>query len=109
MRKTEMKKAYFYPIKDFDGKLLDLMNVLSYVHVGDKLVLNRVDTFIGRADRDEYINVARAKDLSAPGAVFRYASFVQEQEMYLDIYLDCYHRNLKGKIYTEKGSFYIQT
>ena len=27
---------------------------LSYVHVGDKLVLNRVDTFIGRADRDEY-------------------------------------------------------
>ena len=107
MRKTEMKKAYFYPIKDNDGKQLDLMNVLSYVYVGDKLVLDQVDTFIGRSDRDEYVSVARAKDLSAPGTIFRYASYVQEQEMYLDIYLDCYHKNLNGKIYTDKGTYYI--
>lgn len=82
------------------------MNVMFYVHVGNKLVLNRMDTFIGRADRE---NAVQAKDLSALGAIFRYASFVQEQKMYLDIYLDCYHRNLKGKIYTEKGSFYVRT
>ena len=29
MRKTENKKAYFYPIKDFDGSPLDLMNMDS--------------------------------------------------------------------------------
>lgn len=30
---------------------------------------------------------------------------MQEKELCLDIYLDCYHRNLKGKISAEKGPF----
>ena len=109
MRKTETKKAYFYPIKDLDGQPLDLMNVLSYVRDTDgKLVLDRVDTFIGRSDRDEFEKVAHTGDLSKPGTIFRYASYVQEQESFLRIYLQIYHDNLKGKVYTEKGSYYVQ-
>ena len=107
MRKTETKKAYFYPIKDFDGSPLDLMNVLSYVAVDGKLVLDRVDTFIGRSDRDEFEKVAHTGDLSKPGTIFRYASYVQEQERFLRVYLQCYHDNLKGKVYTEKGAYYV--
>ena len=108
MRKTETKKAYFYPIKDVDGSSLDLMNVLSYVKDLDgKLVLDRVDAFIGRSDRDEFEKVAHTEGLSAPGVIFRYASYVQEQEMFLDIYLQIYHDNLKGKVYTETGAYYV--
>ncbi len=108
MRKTETKKAYFYPIKDLDGAPLDLMNVLSYVKDSDgKRVLDRVDTFIGRSDRDEFEKVAHTEDLSKPGVIFRYASYVQEQERFLKIYLQCYHNNLKGKAYTEKGAYYV--
>ncbi len=107
MRKTETKKAYFYPIKDLDGSSLDLMNVLSYIRDAEgKLVLDRVDTFIGRSDRDEFEKVAHTGELSKPGTIFRYASYVQEQERFLRIYLQCYHDNLKGKVYTEKGVYY---
>lgn len=108
MRKTEAKKAYFYPTKDLDGSPLDLMNVLSYVKDSDgKRVLDRVDTFIGRSDRDEFVKVAYTEDLSKPGVIFRYTSYVQEQERLLRIYLQCYHDNLKGKMYTEKGAYYV--
>ena len=107
MRKLETKKAYFYPIKDRDGSPLELMNVLTYVKNDGKDVLDRVDTFIGRSDRDEFTKVAHTEKLSRPGTIFRYASYVQEQEMYLSIYLDCYHTNLKGKVYTEKGAYYV--
>lgn len=108
MRKLESKKAYFYPIKDFDGQPLELMNVLTYVKDAEgKLVLDRVDTFIGRSDRDEFTKVAHTEKLSNPGTIFRYASYVQEQERFLNIYLDCYHTNLKGKVYTEKGAYYV--
>ena len=108
MRKLESKKAYFYPIKDSDGQPLELMNVLTYVNNADsKLVLDRVDTFIGRSDRDEFTKVARTEKLSSPGTIFRYASYVQEQEMFLNIYLDCYHTNLKGKVYTDTGAYYV--
>ncbi len=109
MRKTETRKAYFYPIRDLDGSPLELMNVLSYIRDADgKLVLDRVDTFIGRSDRDEFENVARTCNLSRPGTVFRYASYVQEQERFLQIYLQCYHDNLKRKVYTAQGAFYVQ-
>ena len=108
MRKTESKKAYFYPIKDFDGSPLDLMNILTYISADDgELVLDRVDTFIGRSDRDEFEKVAHTGDLSKPGTIFRYASYVREQERFLQVYLQCYHGNLKGKVYTEKGAYYV--
>ena len=108
MRKIQTKKAYFYPIKDFDGSPLELMNVLSYVQGSDgKLELDRVDTFIGRSERDEYEKVAHTEGLSKPGTIFRYASYVQEQELFLKIYLQCYHDNLRGKAYTENGSHYV--
>lgn len=73
------------------------MNVLVYVPGNDAgstdLVLDRVDTFIGRHDLFEYIKVGGTKDLSSPGAVFRYASYVQKQESMLPYYLQCYHKN----------------
>ena len=116
------KKVYIYPIKDTDGTPLDLINVLTHVlstgvsNAGDerkaggeaqKLLLDRVDTFIGRHDRGEYIKVGSTENLSAPGVIFRYASYVREQEALLGYYLDCYHENLKGLVYTEKGSYYL--
>ena len=62
----------------------------------NKPVLDRVDTFIGRNDRGEYIKVESTENLSAPGVIFRYASYVREQEALLGYYLDCYHENLGG-------------
>lgn len=125
MKQSQTKKVYIYPIKDTDGTPLDLINVLTHVlsagvsNAGseldnssrradaNKLVLDRVDTFIGRNDRGEYIKVGSTENLSAPGVIFRYASYVREQEALLGYYLDCYHENLKGLVYTEKGSYYL--
>ena len=73
-----------------------------------KLILDRVDTFIGRHDRGEYIKVGSTENLSAPGVIFRYASYVREQEALLGYYLQCYHENLKGLVYTEKGAYYTR-
>ena len=57
-------------------------------------MLDRVDTFIGRNDRGEYVKVGSTENVSAPGAIFRYASYVGEQERQLGYYLVCYHQNL---------------
>ena len=125
MNQSQTKKVYIYPIKDTDGTPLDLINVLTHVlstgvssassaldnssrrAEAQKLILDRVDTFIGRHDRGEYIKVGSTENLSAPGVIFRYASYVREQEALLGYYLDCYHENLKGLVYTEKGSYYL--
>ena len=125
MNQSQTKKVYIYPIKDTDGTPLDLINVLTHVlstgvsNAGgelnnssrraetNKLILYRVDTFIGRNDRGEYIKVGSTENLSAPGVIFRYASYMREQEGLLGYYLDCYHENLKGLVYTEKGSYYL--
>ena len=109
MKQSQTKKVYIYPIKDKDGTPLDLINVLTPVpdHSTGSLVLDRVDTFIGRNDRGEYIKVGSTENLSAPGVIFRYASYVREQEALLGYYLDCYHENLGGLVYTEKGAYYL--
>lgn len=125
MKQSQTKKVYIYPIKDTDGTPLNLINVLTHVlSTGaasasseldnssrraetQKLILDRVDTFIGRHDRGEYIKVGSTENLSAPGVIFRYASYVREQEALLGYYLDCYHENLHGLVYTEKGSYYL--
>ena len=45
MRQSTTKKTYIYQIKDTDGKLLDLINVLTYIKSDDgKDKLDRVDT-----------------------------------------------------------------
>ena len=126
MNQSQTKKVYIYPIKDTDGTSLDLINVLTHVlsagvsNAGgelisssrraktEKLILDRVDTFIGRHDRGEYIKVGSTENLSAPGVIFRYASYVREQEALLGYYLQCYHENLKGLVYTEKGPYYTR-
>jgi len=81
MKQSQTKKVYIYPIKDTDGTPLNLINVLTHVlstgvsNAGGerkvageagKLVLDRVDTFIGRNDRGEYIKVGSTENLSAP-------------------------------------------
>jgi hypothetical protein len=94
MNQSQTKKVYIYPIKDTNGTPLDLINVLTHVLASgaasasnaldnssgraktEKLVLDRVDTFIGRNDRGEYIKVGSTENLSAPGVIFRYASYV---------------------------------
>ena len=38
--------------------------------------------------------VGETKNLSSPGVIFRYASYVREQEGLLSYYLQCYHKNL---------------
>jgi len=124
MKQSQTKKVYIYPIKDTDGTPLDLINVLTHVSStgaasasnaldsvsrsgAEKLVLDRVDTFIGHTNRGEYVKVGSTENLSAPGVIFRYASYVREQEQLLGYYLDCYHENLHGLVYTEKGSYYL--
>ena len=108
MKQSQTKKVYIYPIKDKDGTPLDLINVLTHIpdHSTGSLVLDRVDTFIGRNDRGEYIKVGSTENLSAPGVIFRYASYVREQEALLGYYLQFYHENLKGLVYTENGAYY---
>ena len=104
MKQSQTKKVYIYPIKDTDGTPLDLINVLTHVSstgaasASGELEnfsrrakterLDRVDTFIEHNNRIEYIKVGR-------GVIFRYASYVREQEALLGYYLDCYHENLK--------------
>ena len=124
MKQSQTKKVYIYPIKDTDGTPLDLINVLTHVSStgvtnaggehdnlsrsgAEKLVLDRVDTFIGHTNRGEYIKVGSTENLSAPGVIFRYASYVREQEALLGYYLDCYHENLKGLVYTENGAYIL--
>ena len=97
MKQSQTKKVYIYPIKDTDGTPLDLIIVLTHVSStgvsnaggeldnlsrsgAEKPVLDRVDTFIGRHDRGEYIKVGSTENLSASGVIFRYASYVREQE-----------------------------
>ena len=109
MKQSQTKKVYIYPIKDTDGTPLDLINVLCYVQASScgassdevsdvKLQLDRVDSFIGRNDRGEYIKVGGTENLSAPGVIFRYASYVREQEMMIGYYLQFYHENLRGLV-----------
>lgn len=110
MKQSQTKKVYIYPIEDNDGTPLDLINVLIHVpdHSTGSLVLDRVDTFIGRNDRGEYVKVGGTENLSAPGVIFRYASYVREQEALLGYYLQCYHENLHGLVYTENGAYYTR-
>ena len=91
MKQSQTKKVYIYTIKDTDGTPLDLINVLTHVlsagvsNAGgelnsssrraktEKLVLDRVDTFIGDTNRGEYVKVGSTEGLSKPGVIFRYA------------------------------------
>ena len=102
MRKTTEKKVYVYDIQGEEGTPLELLNVQIFKDGK----LDHVTTFIGRYDRDEYIQVANAGDLSSPGAIFKYSSYVREQESMLPSYLDCYRHNLHGHVYSKDGGSY---
>ncbi len=123
MKQSQTKKVYIYTIKDTDGTPLDLINVLTHVQTpassasseldntsragAEKPILDRVATFIGHTNRGEYVKVGSTEGLSKPGVIFRYASYVREQEQLLGYYLDCYHKNLGGLVYTENGAYYL--
>ena len=102
MKHSAEKKVYVYDIQDEEGTPLELLNVQIFKNGK----LERVVTFIGRHDRDEYVQVANAQDLSSPGVIFKYSSYVREQESKLPIYLDCYRQNLHGHIYSKDGGSY---
>jgi hypothetical protein len=98
------KKAILYAITDTDGTPLDLMNIQSFKDG----VLDSVVTFIGKHDRDEYVQVAKVLDLSAPGTGFDYRSFVRQQACFLGQYLRAYHRALAGKVYRDGHATYVE-
>ncbi len=91
------KRAMIYAITDTDGTPLDLINIQSFKDGA----LDSVVTFIGRHDRDEYVKVSEALDLSAPGAVFNYSRFVRQLERFLDEHIRAYHNRLSGKVYKD--------
>ena len=95
------KKALIYAIKDTDGAPLDLMNIQSFKD-GE---LDSVITFIGRHDRDEYVQVAHALNLSTPE--FNYSRYVKQQERFLGEYIRIYHSNLAGKVYKDGHAAYV--
>ena len=104
MRKSTEKKVLIYDVKDEKGTPLELINVQIFKDGK----LDRVETFLGRHDRKEYVKVGTAKDLSAPGTIFSYSSYVRIQEGMMNYYLDAYRTNLKGLVYTENGgSYYV--
>lgn len=91
------KKAIIYAITDTDGTPLDLMNIQTFKGGAPDSVI----TFIGRHDRNAYVLVAEALDLSAPGTAFSYSRFVRQQERLLGEYIRVYHRKLSGMAYTD--------
>ena len=96
------KKVLVYAITDTSGAPLDLMNIQSFKN-GE---LDSVITFVGRHDRDEYVRVAEAMNLSAPGAVFNYSRYVRQQERILDKDIRIYHRKLAGNAYHDGRAVY---
>ena len=104
MKHSSDKKVYVYDIQDEEGTPLELLNIQIFKNGK----LDRVTTFIGRHDRDEYVQVANTQNLSSPGAVFKYSSYVREQEIMLPIYLDCYRINLHGHVYSKNGGSYYR-
>ena len=99
------KKAIIYAITDTDGAPLDLMNIQSFKDGA----LDSVITFIGRHDRDEYVKVADALNLSAPGTAFNYSRYVKQQERFLGEYIRVYHRILAGKAYRDGHAVYNES
>lgn len=96
------KKAIIYAITDSDGTPLDLVNIQSFKDGA----LDSVITFIGRHDRDEYVRVADAVNLSAPNTVFSYSRYVKQQERVLAEYIRVYHRIRAGKAYNDGHAVY---
>lgn len=96
------KKAIIYAITDSDGTPLDLINIQSFKDGA----LDSVITFIGRHDRNEYVRVADAVNLSAPNTVFSYSRYVKQQERILAEYIRVYHRYLAGKAYNDGHAVY---
>ncbi len=101
MRKSKTKTANIYDI----GDGLELINVCVKDPSTGKL--DRVNTFIGNHNRQEYLSVAGTKGLSEPGVIFSYSSYVREQEMLIPLYKQIYQDNLHGKVYMEDGRCYI--
>ena len=99
MTKNKLKKVDIYDI----GDGLELLNVCIKNEEGK---LEQIDTFVGNHDRQEYVSVGTAKELSDPGTVFSYASYVKMQKMNIKIYKEFYRDNLNGKVYTEDGGCY---
>ena len=83
--KANEKKVNIYEIHD-GSTVLDLINVLTYKDG----ILDRVDTFIGKHDRFEYLSVGRTQGLSKPGVVFNYSSYTRSIMDNISLYIEIY-------------------
>ena len=98
MKKSTTKAVHIYDI----GDDLELLNICTKNPENGKL--DRVDTFVGHHARMEYVSVGVTKNLSAPGVIFSYSSYVREQDMLIDMYKEIYESNLDGKVYDAAGN-----
>ena len=103
MKQSQTKKVYIYPIKDNDGTPLDLINVLTHVpdHSTGSNVLDRVDTFIGRNDRGEYIKAAPSSTKNKDGK--------RDPEMHQTKKGNQWYHGMKVHAGVDAGSGYVHT
>ena len=100
MKKSATKTVHIYDI----GDGLELLNVCT--KNPENGMIDRVNTFIGSHTRNEYVSVGRTEDLSIPGVIFSYSSYVREQDMLKNMYKDIYKSNIEaeGKVYDANGN-----
>lgn len=85
MQKEKNKTVYLYDI----GRGMTLMNILTK-NADDQL--DRVETYIG-VENYAFSEVGTVRDLASSGTVFRYSSYVREQEAMLDVYIEMFEKN----------------
>lgn len=86
---AKMKRVDYYDI----GNGLKLMNILSNNEDGK---LDRIDTYIG-TEEEGFSHVGYTQDLSQPGTIFSYSSYVRMMEFNLKMYMQIYDSNIRHR------------
>lgn len=84
---AKVKRVDYYDI----GNGLKLMNILTKNEDGE---LDRIDTYIG-TEKEGFSHVGVTQNLSQPGTIFSYSSYVLMMEYNLDMYLQIYEGNIR--------------
>lgn len=100
MQKIKGKTTYLYDI----GNGLTLMNILTKNAEGK---LDRVDTYIG-VDELGFSCVGTAKDLSAPGVIFTYSSYVRQMDGLLGYYIDVFEKNTGRRVHKSGDKIWLE-
>ena len=96
---SKLRRTDYY---DF-GHGLTLMNVLSK---SDDGTLDRIDTYIG-VERNEFVCVRCANDLSALGVISSYGEYVRFQRANQATYLDFFKQNSRYQIIVDGRAYTI--